>query len=151
MAAPYSVSTMQPDDYDAVFALWQRCEGVGLTPSDSRAAVHAYLIRNPGLSLIARDGGQVVGAVLCGHDGRRGYLYHLGVDPKYRHQGLGSAIVDECLVRLAAVGIQKATIYVYVHNDTGQQFWRRISWKDRTDLVVLQRETNQVTGSARIR
>ncbi len=141
MPAPFPLSDMQPDDYDAVFALWQQCEGVGLTPSDSRAAVHAYLARNPGLCLVARHGDQIIGAVLCGHDGRRGYLYHLAVAREHRHQGLGKAIVSECLSRLAAVGIQKATIFVYGHNDTGQHFWRRVGWKGRADLVVLQRET----------
>jgi GNAT superfamily N-acetyltransferase len=97
MAPPFPITVMQPDDYDAVLALWQRCEGVGLTPSDSREAVRAYLIRNPGLSFVARQDGKIVGAVLCGHDGRRGYLYHLAVAPENRHQGLGRAIVDACL------------------------------------------------------
>ncbi len=138
---PFSVTKMQPDDYDAVLALWQQSEGVGLTPSDSREAVHAFLDRNPGLSLVVRHHDRVVSAVLCGHDGRRGYLYHLAVAAEYRHQGLGRLIVDACLSRLAACGIQKATIFVYRHNDIGSRFWRKVGWKDHTDLVVLQRET----------
>jgi N-acetylglutamate synthase len=140
MAAPYP-TVMKLDDYDAVFGLWQRCEGVGLTPSDNRAAVHAFLVRNPGLSLVVRHGGQIIGAVLCGHDGRRGYLYHLAVDVEHRRQGIGKAIVEDCLSRLASAGIQKATIVVYSHNESGQKFWRRAGWKDRADLVVLQKET----------
>src|SRR5271154_5438166 len=99
MAPPFPITVMQPDDYDEVIALWQRCEGVGLTPSDSREAVHSFLVRNPALSLVARHAGQIVGAVLCGHDGRRGYIYHLAVSPEHRQQGIGKAIVNECLSR----------------------------------------------------
>ena len=85
--------------------------------------------------------------MLCGHDCRRGYMYHLAVAQEHRHRGLGRAIVDACLSRLAAVGIHKATIFVYGHNDSGQHFWRGIGWKDRTDLVVLQKETLPATTS----
>jgi N-acetylglutamate synthase len=147
MPPSFPITVMQPDDYDAVLALWQRCEGVGLTPSDSREAVKSFLLRNPGLSFAARHSDEIVSAVLCRHDGRRGYLYHLAVAPEHRHHGLGQAIVNECLTHLASVGIQKATIFVYGHNDTGQQFWRTVGWKDRTDLVVLQKETLLATTS----
>ncbi|OAI52912.1 hypothetical protein AYO44_04490 [Planctomycetaceae bacterium SCGC AG-212-F19] len=147
MAPPISITVMQSDDYDAVLTLWQRSEGVGLTPADSREAVHAFLVRNPGLSFVARHDGTIIGAVLCGHDGRRGYLYHLAVALEHRQQGVARALVHECLSRLIAAGIQKATIFVYGHNDSGQQFWRRVGWKDRTDLVVLQKETLPATTS----
>ncbi len=141
MLTPLALSEMRPTDYDAVLTLWRNSPGVGLTPSDSPEAVQAFLARNPGLSLVARYAGRIVGAVLCGHDGRRGYLYHLAVAGAYRKQGVGRTLVDACLSRLAACGIQKATIFVYGHNEIGNRFWRRIGWKDRTDLVVLQRET----------
>ena len=66
-------------DYDAVFALWRRSEGVGLNESDTRAAIASFLRRNPRHSFIAEKQGRIIGAVLCGHDGRRGYLHHLAV------------------------------------------------------------------------
>jgi ribosomal protein S18 acetylase RimI-like enzyme len=138
---PFSLTEMQSDDYDAVLALWRASEGVGLTASDSREAVHSFLARNPGLSFVAWHDGRIIGAVLCGHDGRRGYLYHLAVACEYRKQGLARAIVDTCLSRLETSGIQKATIFVYGHNDIGNRFWRKVGWKDRTDLVVLQKDT----------
>jgi len=147
MATPFPITVMQPDDYDEVLTLWQKCEGVGLTPSDSREAVHSFLSRNPGFCLVARHGEQIVGAVLCGHDGRRGYMYHLAVAPEYRKKGIGGTIVDACLSRLASAGIHKATIFVYGHNEAGQQFWRKVGWKHRTDLVVLQKETLPATTS----
>jgi putative acetyltransferase len=140
MGTPFAISDMLPDDYDAVVALWRASEGVGLAASDSREGVHAFLVRNPGLSLVARQDDQIVGAVLCGHDGRRGYLYHLAVANALRQQGLGRTLVEICLSRLGQCGILKATIVVYEHNDLGNRFWKRVGWKHRADLVVLQRE-----------
>jgi ribosomal protein S18 acetylase RimI-like enzyme len=134
----FPIAEMCADDYDEVLALWQRCEGVGLSPSDSQEGVCSFLLRNPGLSLVARQDDRIVGAVLCGHDGRRGYLYHLAVAAEWRRRGLGQALVEACLTRLAAAGIPKATIVVYTHNQDGQRFWSRLGWKQRADLVVLQ-------------
>jgi len=134
------ITEMCANEYDEVVGLWQRSEGVGLSPSDSREGVHAFLARNPGLSLVARKGNEIVGTVLCGHDGRRGYLYHLAVAPQWRRRGLGRVLVEACLARLAAAGILKATIVVYSHNDDGQGFWEHVGWKHRADLRVMQKE-----------
>jgi putative acetyltransferase len=83
--------------YDRVLALWQQCEGVGLSEADSRESIQAYLSRNPGMSFIATGDGAVVGAVLCGHDGRRGYIHHLAVHPQSRRRSVGRRLVEQCL------------------------------------------------------
>jgi len=140
MSAALSITAMQPEDYEAVAALWRSAQGVGLAQSDTREGVCGFLTRNPGLSQVARLGQEIVGAVLCGHDGRRGYLYHLAVVEQHRRQGLGKAIVATCLSELAKACIAKATLFVYVDNDAAQQFWRRLGFSDRTDLLVLQKE-----------
>ncbi len=131
---------MVADDYDEVFPLWERAEGVGLTDADSREGVEKYLARNPGLSLVACQDGYIIGAILGGHDGRRGYLHHLAISPLYRRQGIGAALVRECLARLAASGIQKCHAWVYQKNHKAQAFWRKIGWSERDDLVVVSRE-----------
>src|SRR5580693_6650003 len=102
-AAPL-LRAMAPSDYDAVFALWQASEGIGLNESDTREAIAAYLGRNPGLSVVAEIENKIAGAVLCGHDGRRGYLHHLAVGHQHRRHRLGRALVDESLTRLRAQG-----------------------------------------------
>ncbi|MBN2004426.1 MAG: GNAT family N-acetyltransferase, partial [Anaerolineae bacterium] len=89
--------TLTLSDYNAVLALWQSSEGVGLSDADSREAIGRYLARNPGLSFTAWDGDELTGAVLCGHDGRRGYVHHLAVKPAHRRQGLGKALAARCL------------------------------------------------------
>jgi ribosomal protein S18 acetylase RimI-like enzyme len=126
-------------DLDAVVTLWSEIEGVGLNESDSPDRLRAYLGRNPGLSLVVRDGEQLIGAVLCGHDGRRGYLHHLAVRPAYRKRGLARQMVETCLAALNRAGILKCNIFLYADNELGEQFWKRCGWSQRSDLQVLQR------------
>lgn len=135
-----SIAPMTPTDYDAVYALWKAMPGIGLSTADNREAISRYLERNPGMSFVARDGSKLVGAVLCGHDGRRGYLHHLAVDPDYRRQGIGQRLVDACLQALKATGINKCHIFVYGDNVSGQAFWEAISWRERPELVLMSRD-----------
>jgi ribosomal protein S18 acetylase RimI-like enzyme len=126
-------------DYDAVIHLWETTEGIGLSDSDTRPAIKVYLVRNPGLSFVVRDEGKIVGAVLCGHDGRRGYLHHLVVEKAYRGRGLGKRLVNACITQLRQIGIQKCNIFLFADNAAGQAFWQRIGWLDRSDLRVMQK------------
>lgn len=139
-AAPWSVRELVLSDYDRVIALWRSCEGVGLNESDTREGIERFLARNAGLSLVAESReGELIGAVLCGHDGRRGYLHHLAVAPACRRRGLGRTLVEMCLARLRPLGIAKCNIFLYATNAAGRAFWWQHGWKAREDLVVLQR------------
>jgi ribosomal protein S18 acetylase RimI-like enzyme len=133
------IRSMTADDYDAVIALWRVTEGIGLSAADEREAIAAYLERNPGLSRVAVRGGALVGAVMCGHDGRRGYLHHLAVVPAERGRGLGRELAERCLDDLRALGIGKVNIFVYADNEEGQAFWRATGWVGRDDLLLMQR------------
>lgn len=129
-------------DYDAVFALWQSISGVGVdADSDSRRGITRYLKRNPGLSFVACVGDVVVGAVLSGHDGRRGYLHHLAVAPAHRKNGIGRALASRCLQSLARQHIPKCNIFLFRSNAKGRSFWRHNGWNLRRDLNVLQKKT----------
>ncbi len=141
MTAPHPhVRPFRLADYDAVLALWHATTGVGTDQSDSRESIALFLDRNPDLSLVAAmESGQIVGAVLCGHDGRRGYLHHLAVDTKFRRSGLGKALVETCLANLAGLGLQKCNILVFGHNASGREFWLKRGWYVREDLVVVQK------------
>ncbi len=140
-AGTVQVTAFGLDDYDEVVAFWRAQEGVGLNESDERAPVAAFLARNRGLSLVLRDAGRVVGAVLCGHDGRRGYLHHLAVAPAYRGRGLGRLMVERCLGALAQAGIAKCNVFLFADNQAGAQFWAAVGFAARADLVVRQRAT----------
>lgn len=139
-AAEYRFRPLVVADYDEVRALWERSTGIGLNESDTREAITSFLDRNPGLSRVAlAPDGTLAGAVLSGHDGRRGYLHHLAVDEKHRRRGLGSRLVEQALQYLRALGIPKTNIYLFADNADGRAFWLREGWSVRDDLVVLQR------------
>jgi N-acetylglutamate synthase len=135
-----SIHPFTMSDYDAACSLWKRSEGIGLSAADSRENIQIFLERNPGMSFTARQDGRLVGAVLCGSDGRRGFLYHLAVDPAVRRQKLGMRLVRACLTELDRCGLRKCHIFVIAGNQTGKRFWREIGWEERTDLVVMSRD-----------
>ncbi len=133
----YQIKEMTIADYDEAYALWGRCPGIGLSDADSRCAINAFLERNPGLNFVARQDGQMVGTCMCGSDGRRGYLYHLAVDPTVRRQGIGQALVETSLTGLKALDIHKCHIMVFGGNDLGLSFWQASGWKLRQDIVIM--------------
>ena len=134
----WTIRCLTMADYEAVLRLWRETEGVGLSESDAPGPVESFLARNPGLSRVALDGGALVGAVLCGHDGRRGYLHHLAVAKSHRHQGIGKALVAACLADLARAGIPKCNIFLFADNHEGGAFWEHNGWAKRADLLVMQ-------------
>ena len=129
-----SIRTMCIDDYDAIIAMFAATPGVTMRDADNREATAAYLERNPGLSFVAEEDGAVVGCVMCGHDGRRGYLQHLVVNPAYRGRGLGEALANACLDALEALGIRKTHIFVLKTNAIANQFWPKRGWQLREDI-----------------
>ena len=138
-----TIRPITPDDCPALLALWTATPGVGLGPGDTAEGVAAFLARNSGLSPAAFDASAaMVGCTLCGHDGRRGTIYHLAVRPDHRHRGVGRALVDFCLTRLAAQGIHRCNALVYATNEDGQAFWTRAGWHRRDELLLYQRGTS---------
>jgi ribosomal protein S18 acetylase RimI-like enzyme len=132
---PVAIEAMTIADYDPARALLSSIEGVRMRSTDSHEATERYLLRNPGLSFVARSGDKIVGCVMCGHDGRRGYLHHLAVEPGFRRQGIGSVLVSRCIAALEQLGIQKTHIEVLTENTLGHQYWTSQGWQRRTDIV----------------
>jgi len=124
-------------DYEAALELWQRVEGLEIAEGDDRESVGHFLARNPRLSKVATDGTVMVGIALCGHDGRRGYIYHLAVDPAYQARGVGKRLMDECLDGLRRIGLKRALILVANDNLRGRKFWSRYGWEEVPGPVVM--------------
>ena len=124
-------------DYDAAVELWQRVEGLEIAEGDDKESVAQFLARNPGLSRLATDGSGTVGVALCGHDGRRGHIYHLAVDPTYRRRGLGKRLLDECLEGLRRTGVKRVIIMVADDNPRGREFWKRCSWEELPGAIAM--------------
>ena len=125
------------ETYERVLGLWKQCEEIGLGDSDSKENIQLYLNRNPGMSFIAELNNQLVGAVLAGHDGRRGYIHHLAVSPNYRRQGIGNILVNRCLEKLKDSGILKCHILMFNNNKTALKFWETVGWSYRNDICII--------------
>lgn len=131
---------MTTSDLPAALALWRATEGMGLGDSDRPERLAAFLARNPGLSAVATEGnGTLIGAVLCGDDGRRGYLHHLAVQRERRKLGVARALLAHCFAGLQAHDIERCNIFLLTSNTEGERFWKRESWVERDNLKVLQK------------
>ena len=146
--ALFQVRPMATADLPAALALWRVTEGMGLGESDRPERLAAFLARNPGLSAVGlRADGSLAGAVLCGDDGRRGYLHHLAVARESRRQGLARALIAHGVAGLAARGIEKCNLFLLSDNTEGERFWQRAGWAVRSDLKVVQKN---LTGCAKV-
>lgn len=129
------IRTMTADDYEGVKSLWMTIHGFGIrSVDDSREGVERFLRRNPTTSVVAVDGKQIIGAILCGHDGRRGCLYHVCVNESYRRKGIGKKMVVFCMEALRKEEINKVSLIAFTKNDIGNAFWNCIGWTKREDL-----------------
>ena len=129
------IREMTIEDYEGVKALWLSIKGFAIRSiDDSEEGVTRFLNRNPGTSVVAVEDGKIVGAILCGHDGRRGCLYHVCVAQEYRRQGIGKAMVVHCMEALKKEKINKVSLIAFTVNDIGNAFWRQIGWTKREDL-----------------
>jgi N-acetylglutamate synthase len=124
-------------DYDAAVQLWRRVEGIEIAEGDDRESITQFLARNPGLSRVATDGSLVIGVALCAHDGRRGHIYHLAVDPAYQGRGFGRRLLDECLEGLRRAGLERAIIMVANDNPRGREFWKRYGWEEIPGAIPM--------------
>jgi ribosomal protein S18 acetylase RimI-like enzyme len=135
MVIRMEIRSMMIDDYDGVYALWMSIKGFALRSlDDSREGVERFLKRNPGNSVVAIEDGKIVGSILCGHDGRRGCLYHVCVHEAYRMRGIGKSMVVYCMKELEKEQISKVSLIAFTVNDIGNAFWKEIGWTRREDL-----------------
>ncbi len=146
----FTVRAMEKADYDGLRALWMTIKGFGIRSiDDSREGVERFLNRNPGFSVVAvSKEGEIVGAILCGHDGRRGCLYHVCVREDHRRRGVGKAMVVHCMNALKAEKINKVSLIAFTRNDIGNAFWKCIGWTKREDLNYYDFTLNEANITA---
>lgn len=130
------IRIMTISDYDAVYALWLSCAGMGLNNlDDSREGIEQFLNRNPDTCFVAENENGIIGVIIAGNDGRRGYIYHTAVNPIYRKQGIATELVENAMVALKSFGINKVALVVFDTNENGNAFWERIGFTIREDLM----------------
>ncbi len=131
---------MSIDYYDAVYNFWQHTSGMGLSSADSKSNMDKFLKRNPHSCFITLDKNKIVGSILAGHDGRRGYIHHMAVATEYRMQGIGKKLLSLAINALKKEGIQKTHLFIYKENSSGKAFWSALNWKLRDDLDLMSLE-----------
>ena len=136
-----TIRPMTAEDYDEIYAMWQITTKRALSDADSRENIEFYLERNPGMSQVALVNGKIVGTVLCGHDGRRGFIHHMAVLPEYRRHQIGMKMAKTALGALSSAGIRKTHIFCYTNNELGQSFWKVMGWEKRDDVYVFSCKT----------
>ena len=138
------IRAMTAEDYDKVYALWKTIKGFGIRSiDDSREGIARFLKRNPTTSIVAQVGELVVGAILCGHDGRRGCFYHVCVKEAYRKHGIGKRMAEEAMEALKAEGISKVNLIAFRTNEVGNCFWKSVGWTFREDLNYYEFSLNE--------
>ncbi|WP_161496571.1 GNAT family N-acetyltransferase [Clostridium thermosuccinogenes] len=131
-----AIQEMQIEDYDEVYKLWSNTPGMGLSDADKKENIQKFLLRNKGLSYVCRHGDRIIGTVLCGHDGRRGHIYHVTVVEEYRGKGIGRRLVETSLEKLKSEGINKCHLVVFADNAVGNAFWASTGWDKRKDIFI---------------
>lgn len=138
------IKLMSIEDYDKVYELWTNTEGMGMRSlDDSFEGIQKFLKRNPSTNYIAQVENKIIGVILCGHDGRRGYIYHAAVKTDYRRKGIGQALVNAALDALKKEGINKVALVAFSSNDLGNKFWKSIGFDERNDLVYRNLSINK--------
>jgi ribosomal protein S18 acetylase RimI-like enzyme len=134
----FEYSEMNIKHFDEAYEIWKQSEEVALTIGDTKESFEKYLSRNPGMSYVCIDknSDSVIGTILCGHDGRRGFIYHLTVKKEFRGKSIGKTLLEKSISALKAEGIKRCMIMVKTSNDTGKNFWEKSGWNKRDDLII---------------
>lgn len=139
------IRQMVIDDYEAVYDLWIHTPGMGLNNlDDSREGIEKYLKRNPTTCFLAEDEGKIIGAIMSGHDGRRGFIHHTTVHKDYRKLGIGKMLVQHAMQALEKEGINKVALVAFERNEIGNAFWEKMGFTDRNDLVYRNKSIHEM-------
>ena len=136
---------MSIDDYNSVYNLWLSCSGMGLNDlDDSEEGIRKFLERNPETCFVAENDGMVIGVIIAGNDGRRGYIYHTAVNPLFRGRGTGRKLVESAMNALKEAGINKVALVVFGRNKDGNEFWEKMGFTVREDLTYRNKTINKM-------
>lgn len=140
-----NIRLMSIDDYNSVYNLWLSCSGMGLNDlDDSEEGIRKFLERNPETCFVAENDGMVIGVIIAGNDGRRGYIYHTAVNPLFRGRGTGRKLVESAMNALKEAGINKVALVVFGRNKDGNEFWEKMGFTVREDLTYRNKTINKM-------
>lgn len=140
------IRKMKIEDYHAVYSLWLSCRGMGLNHiDDSQEGIQRFLERNPDTCFVAQEDAEIIGVIIAGNDGRRGYIYHTAVLPAQRHKGIAAKLLNEVCAALLSIGIVKVALVVFERNKDGNAFWEKQGFTCREDLVYRNKSLSYIT------
>ena len=140
-----TVRLMTIDDYDEIYALWLSCKGMGLNDTDdTREGIERFLKRNPDTNFVAEEDGRIVGVIMAGNDGRRGYIYHTAVREECRGKGIATELVNAVIESFKQIGISKTALVVFGRNEAGNAFWEKMGFTLRTDINYRNRALTEI-------
>ena len=139
------IRPMVIEDYDDIYRLWTLTKGMGLNNlDDTKTGINIFLQRNPNTCFVATFHNEIIGTIISGHDGRRGYIYHTAVSEKFRKKGIGQKLVTSSLSALKTEGINKVALVVFSKNKLGNLFWEKIGFRKREDLIYRDKTINEM-------
>jgi len=140
-----NIRKMTISDYGQVYRLWLSCKGMGLNNlDDSEEGIRRFLLRNPDTCFVAEENGIVIGVIMAGHDGRRGYIYHTAVNADFRRQGIAKELVKSALKALKNCGINKVALLVFQRNETANKFWEEMGFTSRDDVLYRNKNLTEI-------
>jgi len=140
-----NIRIMTIEDYEKVYSLWLSCKGMGLNNlDDSKQGIERFLKRNPETCFVAVNEEEIIGVIIAGNDGRRGYIYHTAVNPDFRKKGIASKLVDTAMNALKDIGISKVALVVFDRNEEGNLFWEKMGFTVREDLVYRNKSITEM-------
>ena len=139
------IRPMLIEDYDNIYKLWILTKGMGLNNlDDTKTGINIFLQRNPNICFVATLHNKIIGTIITGHDGRRGYIYHTAVSENFRKKGIGQKLVTSSLAALKNEGINKVALVVFSNNNLGNLFWEKLGFKKREDLIYRDKAINEM-------
>jgi ribosomal protein S18 acetylase RimI-like enzyme len=122
--------------YDRVIELWKKA-GISVGSSDTEDELEKMFQRNPELFLIGKEDEKLIAVVMGGFDGRRGYVHHLAVDPKYQKMGYGRQMMNILINRFINLGVHKIHLFIQKHNKKVFKFYKNLNWEIRDDIIMM--------------
>lgn len=132
-----TIREIRSEDYEALIRFWESIDEIELDDSEGKQDFEFFLRRNKGMSFLALDKEEVIGACLASHNGRRGFLDHLATAPSHRRKGLGKMLVEKCLKVLQAEGIKRNYVFLFKKNAEGRAFFEHIGWSQCDEYVMM--------------
>ena len=139
----YKIIEMKLSEYNEVYSFWKSINGLGLSSADTKKNIKKYLAKNPGMSFVAKAEDYIIGTILAGHDGRRGYIYHFAVDEEFREKGIGKLLLSRVIQKFKSENILKCHLFVYKYNEIGKKIWEQLGWELREDIFVMSKEITE--------